>query len=163
VAEEIKLDRTEEISNGGSKLRAQMQWLTYCAVFEKTAQGGEPRGASMNEVLLPYEFTHNNGTWDELCAFIQQNKKRTPLSVLDYVLGNDFYVKRGGKGIRLDKQDSAPIFSQDEKFEEYIAKLETNCKDPVVKMPTPKDLEDFAAKAEEAILSRRRSNVHPTP
>jgi hypothetical protein len=156
VAEEINADKNEEISKAGYKLSAQMQWLTYCAVFEKTAKGGEPRGEPMNEVLLPYEFNHYKGTWDELCAFIAQNKKRTPLSVLDYMLGNDFYVTRG-KNIRLDKQDAAPIFdSNDPKFDEYVSKLEANCKDPVVKVPTDKQLEDFAAKAEEAILSSGR-------
>jgi hypothetical protein len=163
VAEEINADKNEEISKAGYKLSAQMQWFTYCAVFEKTAKNGEPRQEPMNEVLLPYEFNHYKGTWDELCVFIQQNKRRTPLSVLDYQLGNDFFVTRGGKGIRLDKQESAPIFEPtDPKFDEWIAKLEANCKDPVVKVPTDKQLEDFAAKAEEAILSTGQRSGRPT-
>jgi hypothetical protein len=143
-------ERHEEVSKFGFKLRASANWLTFCAVFQKVTGGGPPQDMPLSEVLQPYEFNHYKSTWEELCGFVQNGVRRTPKSVLDFEKGNDFFVSKAAKGMRLDKQDSNPIFDlNDPKFDENCQKLIAACKDPVVKIPDEQAMDTFADKAQE--------------
>lgn len=160
LSDDLNADRNEKVSKFGWDIRAGAQWHTYCAVFEKVTNGGDPVPQPLNEILQPYEFNHYKNTWEELTAAIKQNVRRTPLSVLDFVQGNDFWLTKTGKGLRLDKQDSAPIFDpNDENFAAWTDKLLKNVKEPNVKMPDAQAMEDFADKAREeaAKISSNRS------
>jgi hypothetical protein len=154
-------ERQDDVSKFGFKLRATPNWVTYCAVFEKAVQGGQAQAMSLPEVLQPYEFAHYKTTWEELTGFVKAGVRRTPYSVLDFEKGNDFYVSKVAKGgMRLDKQDSAPIFDlNDPKFDEHCQKLIAACKDPVVKIPDEKAMDAFADKAQEEAdnIARGRS------
>lgn len=135
----------EEISKHGFEMRAVTQYMTWCVVFEK--DGVEQ---PLSEILNPYEFWHYKTTWEELKGFFRAGTRRTPQSVTDYKLGNDFAVTKTGKGMRLDKLDSASIFDlKDPKFNDYIAKIEEGIKQPQVKIPSERDLEIVARKMEE--------------
>jgi hypothetical protein len=143
-------ERNEEVSKFGFKLRATPNWVTYCAVFEKAIQGGQGQPQSLPEVLQPYEFPHYKTSWEELTGFVKAGVRRNPNSVLDWVKGNDFYVSKTNKGLRLDKQDSGPIFNEDDpQFDANCAKLLEGCKDPVVKIPDEQAMDTFADKAQE--------------
>jgi hypothetical protein len=143
-------ERHEEVSKFGFKLRATPNWVTYCAVFEKAANGGLGQAQSLPEVLQPYEFAHYKTSWEELTGFVKAGVRRNPNSVLDWVKGNDFAVSKTNKGLRLDKQDSGPIFNEDDpQFEENCQKLLAACKDPVVKIPDEQAMDTFADKAQE--------------
>jgi hypothetical protein len=152
LSDHLNADRNEELSNFGYKIKATPQWMTYCVVFQKAINGGNPQDMSLPEILQPYTFNHYKSTWEELVGFVKQNLRRSPDSVLDLEKGNDFYVSKGAKTTRLDKQDSAPIFDMDDpKWDENISKIFAACKEPVVKMPAEKKLDEFAAKAEENV------------
>jgi hypothetical protein len=152
LAEHLNSDRNEEVSKFGYKIRASAQWITYCAVFEKSISGANPQQMPLDEVLLPYQFQHYKATWEEFNQFVRAGTRRAKWSVMDYEKGNDFWVTRGAKnkGIRLDKQDSEPIFDlAAPELDAWLDKIESGCKDPIVKMPTEKQQDDFSAKAEE--------------
>jgi uncharacterized membrane protein YgcG len=154
-------ERNEEVSKFGFKLRATPNWITYCAVFAKATNGGNAQDMPLPEVLQPYEFQHYKTTWEELKSFVQNGVRRTPLSVFDFEKGNDFYVTKTPKGLRLDKQDSGPIFDlNDPNFDANVEKLMAACKDPVVKIPDEKAMETFADKAQEEAnnIARGRSS-----
>jgi hypothetical protein len=143
-------ERSEEISKFGFKLRSTPNWITYCAVFEKATNGGSAQAMPTPEILQPYEFQHYKTTWEELKTFVQHGARRTPLSIFDFEKGNDIYVTKTPKGLRLDKQDSGPIFDlNDPNFDANCEKLMAACKDPVVKIPDEKALDAFADKAQE--------------
>jgi hypothetical protein len=153
-------ERNEDVSKFGFKLRATPNWITYCAVFAKATSGGSPQDMPLPEVLLPYEFPHYKTSWEELTGFVKQGVRRTPNSVLDLEKGNDFYVSKTNKGLRLDKQDSGPIFDlQDPNFDAHVTKLLAACKDPVVKIPDDKALDAFADKAQEEADNIARGNT----
>jgi hypothetical protein len=154
-------ERHEEVSKFGFKLRATPNWVTYCAVFEKASQGGQSQAQSLPEVLQPYEFPHYKTSWEELTGFVKAGVRRTPNSVLDWEKGNDFAVSKTNKGLRLDKQDSGPIFNLDDpNFDANCQKLLAACKDPVVKIPDEQALDTFADKAQEEAnnVARGRTN-----
>lgn len=143
-------ERHEEVSKFGFKLRATPNWVTYCAVFEKATQGGQSQPMALPEVLQPYEFPHYKTSWEELIGFVKAGQRRTPNSVFDFEKGNDFHVSKTNKGLRLDKQDSGPIFDlNDPNFEANCQKLLAACKDPVVKIPDEQAMDTFADKAQE--------------
>jgi len=146
VAESLNESPDENISKFGYKARANPQFLTYCLVWEKDGVV-QP----MTEVLNPYEFWHYRSTWEELKGFYVSGGRKCPASVLDYEQGNDFSVNKTVKGMRLDKLDSSPIFEANEpKYAEWIKKLEAGCKTPKVIIPTHEQMQNFAAKVQEA-------------
>jgi hypothetical protein len=146
LADELNESADEVISKFGYKSKANVQYLTYCVVWEK-----EGIQQPMSEILNPYEFNHYRSTFEELKGFYLAGGRKCPNSVLDYEKGNDFSVNKTAKGMRLDKQDSSPIFDLDDpKFNEYIKKLEAAMKTPKVVIPTHEQLQVFAAKLQEA-------------
>lgn len=150
AAERLNNDKDKEVSSFGYKLSSTPQWRTWVIVLAKAVNGGDQVDEPMSEILRPYEYNMYRSVWEELTGFVRKGARRTPLSVFDYKLGNDFWLSKVAKGTRLDKEDSAPIFDpKNPKFDEWLTKIETACKDPVVKMPTDKQLEDFADKALE--------------
>lgn len=150
AAERLNNDKDKEVGNFGYKLSSTPQWRTWVVVMEKAVSGGDPHAEPMTEILRPYEYNMYRSTWEELTGFVRKGARRTPLSVFDYEQGNDFWLTKLAKGSRLDKEDAAPIFDlKNPKFDEWVAKIEAACKDPVVKMPTDKQMEDFADKAIE--------------
>jgi len=146
LAEELNESPDEIISKFGYKAKANPQFLTYCMVWEKDGVQ-----QSMSEILNPYEFWHYRSTWEELKGFYIAGGRKCPNSVLDYQLGNDFSVNKTAKGMRLDKQDSSPIFDPKEpKYDEWIKKIEAALKTPKVVIPTHEQMQVFAAKVQEA-------------
>jgi hypothetical protein len=146
LADELNDSSDEVISKFGYKAKANPQFLTYCIVWEK-----DGIQQPMSEVIVPYEFWHYRNTWEELKGFYVAGGRKSPNSVLDYELGNDFSVNKTAKGVRLDKQDSSPIFdSADGHYAEWIKKLEAAMKTPKVTIPTLEQLEVFAQKLQEA-------------
>jgi len=152
-------DRSHELNESTNQAESQLgyesrsnpQWLVYCVVFEK--DGSEQ---SMQEVLVPYEHWMYKSTWEELKAFYMAGGQKSPLSVLDYKLGNDFIVSRTSKGFKLDKQDSMPIFdSNDSKYVDWIKKIEEQLKNPRVQMPKDEELQAFVIKLEEQVNQLR--------
>jgi hypothetical protein len=150
LSDDLNADRNEKVSKFGWDIRAGAQWHTYCAVFEKLMSGQDPVAQPINEILQPYEFNHYKSTWEEFMSFLRQGARRTPWSILDLEQGNDFWVTKTSKGLRLDKQDSAPIFDlNDPNYQAWVDKLLKNIKEPNAKMPTAQQMEDFADKARE--------------
>jgi len=146
VADELNDSPDEIISKFGYKAKANAQYLTYCIVWEK-----DGIQQPMSEILNPYEFNHYRSTFEELKGFYLAGARKSTNSVLDYEKGNDFSVNRTGKGLRLDKQDSSPIFdSADPKYADWIAKIEAACKTPKVVIPTHEQLQVFAQKLQAA-------------
>jgi hypothetical protein len=146
LADELNESADEVISKFGYKSKANVQYLTYCVVWEK-----EGVQQPMSEILNPYEFNHYRNTFEELKGFYLAGGRKCPNSVFDYEKGNDFSVSKTAKGMRLDKQDSSPIFDLDDpKFADYIKKLEAALKTPKVVIPTHEQLQVFAAKLQEA-------------
>lgn len=152
-------DRANELNDSANQAESQLgydtrsspQWLAYCVVFEK--DGLEQ---PMSEVLVPYEHWMYKSTWEELKAFYMAGGQKSPLSVLDYKLGNDFILSRTSKGFKLDKQDSMPIFElTDPKYPEWIKKIEEHLKNPRVQLPTNEELDAFALKLEEQVNKLR--------
>jgi hypothetical protein len=145
VAAALNESPDPDVSKFGFKSFGQPQWLTYCVVFEKDGVA-----QMMREVLLPYEFAHYKSSFEELMAFYKAGLRRSPDSVFDYRMGNDFVVTRTGKGMKLDKQDSGPIFDLKEpNFKSYIEKIEAGIKLPKVTIPTNDQLYIFSQKIQE--------------
>ena len=136
---------TEEIQKFGYSAMGTPTWLTFCIVWEK-----DGAVQTIAEVLQPYEYSHYKSTFEELMSFYQNGLRRSENSILDYKLGNDFAVTRTGKGYKLDKQDSAPIFDLSEpNYKVYIQKIEAAVKLPKIEIPTNEQLLTFSEKMHE--------------
>ena len=160
LSDELNDSAEKEISKVGYDAKASVQYMTWCAVFEKDGVA-----QSLTEILNPYEFWHYHSTWDELKGFYVGGGRKCVNSVLDYENGNDFSVSKFAppKGMRLDKLDSSPIFDlADKRFDEYIKKLEAAMKTPKVVMPTATELNTFTLKL-QAVADRAGGEVEEAP
>lgn len=145
IAANLNESPDEQISKFGYQSQGTPMWLTFCIVFDKN--GAQQ---STNDLLVPYEFNHYKSTFEELMAFFKAGTRRTPLSIFDYKMGNDFAVTKTGKGLKFDKQDAAPIFDPaDPNYKAYIAKIEAGIKMPKIQMPTDDQLHAFSLKISE--------------
>jgi hypothetical protein len=166
MADTLNQNGDEVISKFGFKLKANLTYITYCLVISIDAGQGGAVEQSWSEILQPWEFLHYNSSYEELCTFQSRaSTQKNPWGVFDLINGNDFFATRvKGKGTRLDKQDTAPIFDpKHAKFEQYIDKIYSYIKPVVIKLPDEKSLEAFARKAEAAAYGDHGTVGHGDP
>jgi hypothetical protein len=152
MAELLNAEDNEAVSNYGFRLKANLTYLTYCLVYQIDPGRGETQTLPESEVLKPWEFQHYKSSFDELMDYFRRGTTANrPFSVLDLEKGNDFWATRTTKGTRLDRQDPAPIFDlADPNYEQKIDQIWSAITQPRIKIPTLKELETFARKAEAA-------------
>lgn len=153
AAENLRADRDEKINGIGFRLLAQLKWITYCLVLEKVTRSSEEI-IELPEVLTVYEFPHYKNSFDELFGFVR-TYRTAEWGIFDYEAGCDFGVTRTAKGIRLDRMQPSPILADfnldDAMFDKYIKRIESQLKEPVVKMPSEDTLQEFAEKAYDEV------------
>ena len=150
LADSLNNESNEEVSSFGFKLRANITYITYCLVYQIDPGRGDVTEMPLNEVLKPWEFTHYKSSFDELVDFFRRGvSPKRPFSVLDLEQGNDFWATKTTKGIRLDRLDErTPVLAKDEKYEQYLDQIFNAIAQPKITIPTLKELDAFALKAE---------------
>ncbi len=163
LAETLNAEDHEEVSKFGYRLRANVTYITYCVVFEIDLGRGDNQVMSQNEILRPWEFVHYQGSFDELTNYFKRGKTaQRPWSVLDLKKGNDFWAtKVKGKGIRLERNDPGPILTLDANFDKYVGQIMAAIHEPKLSVPTEKQLETFARKAEAAAYGEDEPEERP--
>jgi hypothetical protein len=158
-SDELNDHHSEEVSKFGYSIRANVQWITYCLCFQIDPGRGDVEEMPASEIMRPWEFHMYKGTYDELINYYRRGVKKSPDSVLDLRLGNDFWATKTAKGILLDKQDPTPIFEENDQFEALVAKVISQVKPPKIKLPSLEQLDTFAKKCEdEAFDSAHRGS-----
>jgi hypothetical protein len=154
MAELLNAEDNEAVSQYGLKLSVSLSYLTYCLVYQIDPGRGETQEMTEREVLKPWEFHLDTGTFTELVDYFRRGVTASrPFSVVDLEKGNDFWATRTTKGIRLDRQDPGPVFDlSDPNYKQKIDTVWNAITLPRIKIPTPKELETFARKAEAAAL-----------
>lgn len=147
--EELEDHRNKDVSDFAWRVQATPQWLTFCSVIERRKGDVEP----IDEILNPHIYEHYRSTIQELLGFFKSGAtKRRPWSVLDYIEGNDFVVRKG-RTTRLDKMDAAPLIDTED--EDYLAEciktLESHYKLPKQNVPNDHALNVFVEDIWEAV------------
>jgi hypothetical protein len=172
MAELLNAQDNEAVSKYGLKLKVNLSYLTYCLVYQINPGRGEIREMPESEILKPWEFVHNTDTFIELMDYLRRGTTAArPFSVLDLENGNDFWATRTTKGISLDRQDPGPVFATRDsllqqkldqlpgaipppknktRYEQKIDQVWSAITQPRIWIPTLKELESFARKAEAA-------------
>lgn len=152
LAEALNAENDDAVSTFGFRLRTNITYLTYCLVYEIDPGRGESQVMSEADIMKPWEFQHYKSSFDELINYFRRGvTAKRPYSVLDLERGNDFWAVKTTKGVRLDRQEPGPIIATDDPV--YEAKLDqifAAISQPRIKIPTAKELETFARKAEAA-------------
>ena len=162
MAELLNAEDNEAVSNYGYKLKASLTYLTHCLVYQIDPGRGEVQEMSEDEVLKPYEFQHYRSSFEELMDYFRRGVTASrPFSVLDLEKGNDFWATRTTKGTRLDRQDPGPVFDlSDPNYEQKIDRVWAAISQPRIKIPSLKELDTFARKAEAAAGDTEPSSGH---
>jgi hypothetical protein len=112
-----------------------------------------------NEVFVPYEFWHYTTAWTLLSSYYRAGVNKSPYSILDYRQGTDFCVSKNGNITRFYQKEATPIFDEtNPSFDEHIRKIEANMRQPIITIPTKREIEIFAQKIEEA--AEQRASFH---
>ena len=161
VAELLNATDNEALSKFGLKLKANLNYLTHCLVYQIDTGRGEIQEMSKNEILKPWEFHLDTRTFTKLMDYFRRGVATSrPFSVLDLEKGNDFWATRTTKGTRLDRQDPGPVFGlSDPNYEQKIDQIWSAIAQPRVKIPTLKELETFARKA--VVAARKNASASP--
>jgi hypothetical protein len=164
LAEALNAESDDFVSTFGFKLRANITYLTYCLVYEIDPGRGDTQVMSESEILKPWEFQHYKSSFDELINYFRRGvTPKRPYSVLDLERGNDFWALKTTKGVRLDRQEPAPIFDADDAAREAkIDQIFNSITQPKIKIPTLKELETFARKAEAAAYGEQEPAERPS-
>ena len=152
MAELLNAEDNEAVSNYGFRLKANLTYLTYCLVYQIDPGRGETQEMPESEVLKPWAFHHDTSTFTELVDYFRRGTTASrPFSVLDLEKGNDFWATRTTEGTRLDRQDPGPVFDlADPAYKQKIDQVWSAITLPRIKIPTLKELDMFARKAEAA-------------
>ena len=164
LAEALNAESDDFVSTFGFKLRANITYLTYCLVYEIDPGRGDTQVMSESEILKPWEFQHYKSSFDELINYFRRGvTSKRAYSVLDLERGNDFWALKTTKGVRLDRQEPAPIFDADDAAREAkIDQIFNSITQPKIKIPTLKELETFARKAEAAAYGEQEPAERPS-
>jgi len=152
LAQALKAQNDDGVRTFGFNLRARITYLTYCLVYEIDPGRGDTQLMSESEILKPWEFQLDTTGFVDLAHYFRRGvTPKRPYSILDLENGNDFWATMTTKGVRLDRQEPAPILdSAGEAHEAKIAQMFSAITQPKMKVPTLKELEAFAQEAEAA-------------
>lgn len=142
----------EAVSKYGLKLKVNLSYLTHCLVYQIDPGRGETQEMTEREVLKPWEFHHDTGTFIELMDYFRRGTTASrPFSVLDLEKGNDFWATRTTEGTRLARQDPGPVFDlSDPNYGQKIDQVWSAITQPRIRIPSLQELDAFARKAEAA-------------
>lgn len=130
----------------------------WCLVFDMQDPRGRIDEMPIEEILNPYEMEMTKTTWDDFKKYQKlaqtRQKNTSDYLCLDLETGNNFLATNTSKGTRLDRSDPAQVFNgilelSDANWDKWVAKIWARIRQPVVTLPTDKQLDDFVAKIEE--------------
>lgn len=129
--------RSDDEANDFYQVEARPQYRCYCLVFKKENDRGKVEEMSDEEMLIPHEFNIPKSSFPALVAKIDRSKTRrdaSPLGLLDLETGSDLWAIRDAKNsLNFDLADDGPIFTLDDLFEEKLAKVWKQLRQPSVK------------------------------
>ena len=145
-------------------VESRMSFRCYCLVIAKENDRGQLEEMSGEEILVPYEFIIPKATFATLSAKIERSKSRpgaSPMGILDVETGTDLWAIRDKKNsltFDLSEDGPQPIFTQDEFFDEKLARVLRQCKQPSVKWLDDKRMNSLADMvAEKAFIEAGKS------
>lgn len=121
------------------EVEARIQYRCYCLVFRKEDDRGRVDEMQGDEILIPHEFNIAKTSFAALAAKIDRSKTRagaSPLGLLDLETGTDLWAVRDKKNsltFDVDEGGPGPIFTLDEYFDEKLARVWKQLKQPTVK------------------------------
>ena len=159
MAAQLNEDHDERVSNVGYRLTANVTYVTWCLVYQIDHGRGDVEECSMADILKPYEFQHYKGSFEQLMNFFRRGfSEKKPLSVLDFDNGCDFWVAKQKKGLAWDRQDAGPCLEADN-FEKNLDTIFSRIHEPKIVVPTDKELETFARKAEASAYEQEEQQA----
>lgn len=131
-------------------VEARISYRSYCLVFRKEDNKGRVEEMTGDEIYIPHEFNVAKSSFATLSAKIERSKSRAgapPMGLLDLEKGSDLWAIRDAKNsltFDLSEDGPAPIFTLDEFFEEKLARVWKQLKQPMVKYLADDRMESIA-------------------
>lgn len=132
------------------QVEARIAYRCYCLVIRKEDDRSRVDEMSGDEILIPHEFNIAKSSFAALSAKIDRSKSRPgapPLGLLDLEKGTDLWAVRDKKNsltFDLSEEGPQPIFTLDEFFDEKLARVWKQLKQPTVKFQSEERLASIA-------------------
>lgn len=167
LSERLLSSGSENVRDVGYSSSCKVARLFYCIVIDMQDPRGRIDELPIEEIINPYQFEMTKNTWDDFKKYQKlaatRQKNPSDLLLLDLETGCNFLATGTTKGIKLDRSDPSAILNEvidinDPQWQKYIDRIWARIRQPVVTLPTEKQLFDFVAKCEEDAEggSRRR-------
>lgn len=158
AAERLIQSGSETVRRIGFDSACKIARKFWCLVFDMQDPRGRIDEMPIEEILNPYEMEMTKTTWEDFKKYQKlaqtRQKNTSDYLCLDLETGNNFLATSTNKGIRLDRNDPSQVFDgilelEDANWDKWVAKIWARVRQPVVALPTEKQLDDFVAKIEE--------------
>ena len=156
ASERLLESSVETIRDIGYESRVQLRRKMWCVVFDMEDAHSRRDTMSLDEVLNPYSIEMSKTTWEDFkkmqnWALNRRKTQGSDLGILDLETGCNILAMQTKKGVRLDRQDSEPIFDiNDPDWDNKIGQIWSRIRKPVIVIPTDDQLIQLAMKIEEA-------------
>jgi hypothetical protein len=158
AAERLIGSSSEAVRRIGFDSTCKIARKFWCLVFDMQDPRGRIDEMPIEEILNPYEMEMTKTTWEDFKKYQKlaqtRQKNTSDYLCLDLETGNNFLATSTTKGVRLDRSDPSQVFEgilelEDANWDKWVAKIWARVRQPVVTLPTAKQLDDFVAKIEE--------------
>jgi hypothetical protein len=167
TAERLIQSGSEEVRRVGFDASCKIARKFWCLVIDQQDPRGRVDEMPTKEILNPYEMEMTKTTWDDYKKYqklaMTRQKNTSDYLCLDLETGCNFLATSTGKGVRLDRTDPGHVFDgiielNDPNWDKWVAEIFGRIRQPVIVLPTAKQIDDFVAKVEEDAEggSRRR-------
>lgn len=132
------------------QVEARISYRCYCLVFRKEDDKGRAEEITGDDMLVPHEFNIAKSSFAILSAKIERSKSRQgapPMGILDLERGCDLWAIRDKKNsltFDLSEDGPGPIFTLDDLYDEKLARVWKQLRQPVVKFLPDDRLDDIA-------------------
>lgn len=147
------------------QVEARIAYRCYCLVIRKEDDRGRVDEMSGDEILIPHEFNIAKSSFAALSAKIDRSKSRPgapPLGLLDLEKGTDLWAVRDKKNsltFDLSEEGPQPIFTLDEFFDEKLARVWKQLKQPTVKFQSEERLAAIADMVAEKAFEKAAKSL----
>ncbi len=158
TAERLIQSNSEDVRQIGFNVACKIARKFWCVVLDMQDPRGRIDEMPLEEFLNPYEMEMTKTTWEDYKKYqkLAQTRSRdtSEYLCLDLETGCNFLATSTNKGVRLDRSDPSHILDafielSDPNWDKYIAKIWSRVRQPIIQLPTDKQINDFVAKVEE--------------
>ena len=150
LAEKYARNRDPYVAGAAEELTVQVNWLLYACIFERHI-GADVTRYEDPQMWIAHEFHARESIFEKIgVKFKQKTRSSNPLSILDPVLGNDFWYSKERK-YDISIEEASPLGKTEEEINRILDNVWKTIIPYKINFPDSEKMQTLAEKAMENI------------